>query len=434
MAGTLGLVGRQGWHALRGSVSGTSISFLKNRAQQVRIFPVCLYGCSALDHILGISKEDAKCLVGQHPPPVNAFQAEQDDLLGHQPDQPENPKVLRVAVIGAPNAGKSTLSNQLLGRKVLPVSKKVHTTRCSAQAIITEEDTQLVLLDTPGLTTLAKAKRHNLEKSLLQDPWKSLKTADLVLVLVDVADHFTRNQLHPQVRKCLFQFSQVPSILVLNKVDLLKKKLLLLDIVMELTEGVVNGKKVQATSVSKRLSPTATHSNSHESTQDSVTCEVTTIKSGDSVEPSSPQAGSDSGPKANNIMEEVASAGESMKKQRKVSKNGWPHFQDVFMLAAVNREEVETLKKYLLMQAKPGPWEFHSEVLTSQSPQEICDNIIREKLLEYLPEEVPYTVQQKMLIGPQGQVISTITNEAGRDLMDAFLCDVHLKLYVKLKK
>lgn len=49
------------------------------------------------------------------------------------------------------------------------------------------------------------------------------------------------------------------------------------------------------------------------------------------------------------------------------------------------------------MQAKPGPWEFHSEVLTSQSPQEICYNIVREKLLEYLPEEVPYTVDQVRL-------------------------------------
>lgn len=51
-------------------------------------------------------------------------------------------------------------------------------------------------------------------------------------------------------------------------------------------------------------------------------------------------------------------------------------------------------QKYLLMQAKPGPWEFHSEVLTNQSPQEICDNIIREKVLEYLPLEVPYGVTQ----------------------------------------
>lgn len=51
-------------------------------------------------------------------------------------------------------------------------------------------------------------------------------------------------------------------------------------------------------------------------------------------------------------------------------------------------------QRYLLLQAKPGAWEFHSSVLTSQSPQEICNNIIREKILEYLPLEVPYSVIQ----------------------------------------
>jgi GTPase Era involved in 16S rRNA processing len=51
-------------------------------------------------------------------------------------------------------------------------------------------------------------------------------------------------------------------------------------------------------------------------------------------------------------------------------------------------------QQYLLTQAQPGPWEFHSGVLTSQTPEEICANKIREKLLEYLPEEVPYGVQQ----------------------------------------
>ncbi|XP_077167436.1 GTPase Era, mitochondrial [Paroedura picta] len=458
MAGALGLAGGRAWRALRGSVSGVSIHFLKKRAQQVRVFPGCFYESSALDHILGIPKEEAKHFLGHHPPAVNAFPDETDNLLNNHPDQPENPKVLRVAIIGAPNAGKSTLSNQLLGRKILPVSKKVHTTRCSAQAVITKDDTQLVLLDTPGLITSVKAKRHNLEKSLLQDPWRSMESADLVVVLVDVADHYTRDQLNPQVHKCLSQFSQIPSILVLNKVDLLKKKHLLLYLVTELTEGVVNGKKLQVTSLRKVSSATRTNSISHECTQNS---EVTTAKSGDLVEPNSPQAGSDSDSRPDGSVDDVGRARESTVKRNKTSKKGWPHFQDVFMLAAVNAEEVETLKNYLLMQAKPGPWEFHREVLTSQSPEEICNNIIREKLLEHLPEEVPYVVGQQMemweegpsgellivqhlvvrkeshvkiLIGPQGYMIHTITQEASRDLMNAFLCDVHLKLIVKLKK
>lgn len=47
-----------------------------------------------------------------------------------------------------------------------------------------------------------------------------------------------------------------------------------------------------------------------------------------------------------------------------------------------------------MVAAKPGSWQYHSEVLTDQSPEEVCTNIIREKLLEYLPQEVPYSVTQ----------------------------------------
>lgn len=131
------------------------------------------------------------------------------------------------------------------------------------------------------------------------------------------------------------------------------------------------------------------------------------------------------------------------------------------MLSALSQEDVKTLKQYLLAQARPGPWEFHSEVLTSQTPEEICANMIREKLLEYLPEEVPYNVQQKtvvwdegpsgelvieqkllvskeshmkILIGPKGYLIAQIAQEVGRDLMNIFLCEVQLRLSVKLLK
>uniref|UniRef100_A0A8C3T1T6 GTPase Era, mitochondrial n=1 Tax=Chelydra serpentina TaxID=8475 RepID=A0A8C3T1T6_CHESE len=301
--------------------------------------------------------------------------------------------------------GKSTLSNKLLGRKVFPVSKKVHTTRCKAYGVFTEEDTQLV--------GIPYAIRHNLDKSLIHDPWDSMKHADLVLVLVDVSERWTQNHLSPQVLQCLSQFPQIPSVLVMNKVDLLKRKALLLDLVTELTEGIVNGKKLKVKSIIQ-------------------TC------------------------LSENTSKECGYLQDASEVQ-----TGWPHFQEIFMLAAINGEAVETLKKYLLMQAKPGRWEYHSRVLTSQSPQEICDNIIRGKLLEYLPQEVPYAVLQKtemweegpsgeliilqnllvqkethvkMLIGVGGQLISRIAQEAGEDLMNIFLCDIHLKLCVKLKK
>uniref|UniRef100_A0A803WB36 GTPase Era, mitochondrial n=1 Tax=Ficedula albicollis TaxID=59894 RepID=A0A803WB36_FICAL len=381
---------------------------------------------------------------GQRPPPVATDREEQRRLLQNRPDQPRSPRVLRVAIIGAPNAGKSTLSNQLLGRKVFPVSRKVHTTRCKARGVVTHQDTQLV---SPA------DKGHNLDEAMLTDPWDSMKHADLVLVLVDVSDHWTRNSLSKEVLKCLSQFPHIPSVLVLNKVDLLKKKFLLLEIATDLTEGIVNGKKLEVKSALKQDSSSSAKSPLQEN---KVTGSPFGQERNQAQEGSGLDRSSDVG---------VAGTGEAQgpkphgPEDLKDTK-GWPHFQEIFMLAALRGEEVDTLKRYLLMQAKPGPWEFHSDVLTNQSPQEICDNIIREKILEYLPLEVPYGVTQvteiweegecgellivqsflvpreshkRMLIGRGGKVISRIAQEAGQDLMNAFLCDVRLKLKVEVK-
>ncbi|XP_059525325.1 GTPase Era, mitochondrial isoform X1 [Myotis daubentonii] len=370
---------------------------------------------SALDRFLGLSQPDSSLTLTPRVPAVSMNRDEQTLLLAHPPNMPANPRVLRVAILGAPNAGKSTLSNQLLGRKVFPVSKKVHTTRCQALGVITEEEAQVILLDTPGLISPVKKKRHNLDLSLLEDPWKSMESADLVIVLVDVSDKWTRNQLSPQVLQCLTQFSQVPSILVMNKVDCLKQKSVLLELTAALTEGVVNGKKLKI----RQAFPS----------KPGINCPSPAAKD--------PNTQSVRGPR----------------------RIGWPHFQEIFMLSALSQEDVKILKQYLLAQAQPGPWEFHSEVLTSQTPEEICSNIIREKLLEHLPQEVPYSVQQKtiaweegpsgqlvivqrllvpkeshvrILIGPKGSLISRIADEVGRDLMNIFLCDVQLHLSVKL--
>ncbi|EHB13324.1 GTP-binding protein era-like protein [Heterocephalus glaber] len=370
---------------------------------------------SALDCLLGFPQANSSptsCV-----PAVSMYRDEQDLLLVRPPDMAENPRVLHVVLLGAPNAGKSTLSNQLLGRKVFPVSKKVHTTRCQALGVITEKETQLILLDTPGIISPAKQKRHHLELSLLEDPWKSMESADLVIVLVDVSDKWTRNQISPQVLQCLTQFSQVPSILVLNKVDCLKQKAVLLELTAALTEGVVNGKKLNMKQAFH------SHGGTH--------CPSPAAKNPNTQSVRNPQ------------------------------RIGWPHFQEIFMLSSLSQEDVKILKQYLLAQAQPGPWEFHSGVLTNQTPEEICTNKVREKLLEHLPQEIPYGVQQKTvvweegpsgelviqqnllvpkeshvrtLIGQKGQLISQIAQEVGHDLMDIFLCDVHIRLSVKLLK
>uniref|UniRef100_A0A3Q3WCW7 GTPase Era, mitochondrial n=1 Tax=Mola mola TaxID=94237 RepID=A0A3Q3WCW7_MOLML len=336
------------------------------------------------------------------PPASFPSDREHLSLLLRHPDQPPNPKVLKVAIIGAPNAGKSTLSNQLLGRKVFAVSKKVHTTRSRALGVLTEDDTQIILLDTPGLTTLTKV-RHQLEKSLLVDPWNTVKEADLVVVVVDVADRWACNTLDFEVLKCLAQHPHIPAVLVLNKVDCVAAKDRLLDITAVLTCGVVNGHRVRVRPVIKppwaEKMPDKHSELSHD--EDS--------------------AGSEGGTEPNSVL-----SNEQLKALR--GQQGWPHFKDVFMLSSVDREDVDTLK------AKPGPWQYHSEVLTDQSPEEVCTSTIREKLLEYLPQEVPYSMNQRMVIGTAGQTVARIAREAGEDLSRLFLRDVRLKLSVKLRR
>ncbi|XP_060719196.1 GTPase Era, mitochondrial [Tachysurus vachellii] len=406
----------------------------------LRCIPTCFISTDVfLDRLrkesrLGLSENPAGSLSHAAVP---QDRVEHFSLMLKDPDQPENPKVLKVAIIGAPNAGKSTLTNQLLGKKLFAASKKVHTTRSRALGVITEDDTQIILLDTPGLTTPSKAKRHQLEKTFLVDPLKSLRQADLVVVLVDVSDKWTRSSLDFEVLKCLSLNAHIPAVLVLNKVDLLKNKPLLLDITAELTEGIVNGKKLNVRRLVKPI---------QKETRERETEKTPGLQDGEE-QMSNPDS--------------QLVKGLSREQLRALkSRKGWKHFKDVFMMCATDGEDVQTLKSYLMVEAKPGSWHYHSAVLTDQSPEDICTNIIREKLLEYLPQEVPYTLTQnielwketddgnldisvklyvkkdshmKMVIGPGGQLIARVAQEAGLDLTNAFMCDVRLKISATLK-
>jgi GTP-binding protein Era len=117
-----------------------------------------------------------------------------------------------IALIGAPNAGKSTLVNQLVGSKVSIVTHKVQTTRALVRGIVIHEQTQMVLVDTPGIF---KPKRR-LDRAMVTTAWGGAKDADLILVLIDVEQGIDEEaeailgSLHEKKRKV---------ILVLNKVD-----------------------------------------------------------------------------------------------------------------------------------------------------------------------------------------------------------------------
>jgi len=133
---------------------------------------------------------------------------------------PEETRCGFIALIGVPNAGKSTLINAFVGTKVSIVSHKVQTTRALVRGIAVEGRSQLVFIDTPGIF----APRRRLDRAMVTTAWAGAHDADLVGVLVDA-----RRGLDEQVSALLDRAGEVRHgrFLVLNKIDLVEKPALL---------------------------------------------------------------------------------------------------------------------------------------------------------------------------------------------------------------
>ena len=125
-----------------------------------------------------------------------------------------------VAVIGAPNAGKSTLVNQLVGQKVAITSAKAQTTRARMLGIALHGETQMILVDTPGIF----APRRRLDRAMVSAAWEGAESADAILLIVDPIKQ-RRHELEPLVEALANRPER--KILVLNKVDRAKKEPLL---------------------------------------------------------------------------------------------------------------------------------------------------------------------------------------------------------------
>jgi GTPase len=130
-----------------------------------------------------------------------------------------------VALIGAPNAGKSTLMNALVGEKVSIVTRKAQTTRSTVRGVVTRGEAQIVFVDTPGLF----APKRRLDRAMVASAWGAAGDADVLALMIDAKKEAAQSGVSEETQAILdtLKESRKPKLLVLNKIDAMERPRLL---------------------------------------------------------------------------------------------------------------------------------------------------------------------------------------------------------------
>lgn len=273
-----------------------------------------------------------------------------------------------VVIVGRPNVGKSTLMNHLIGQKIAITSRRAQTTRNRIETVLTNDEGQIIFLDTPGMLRKAGNK---LGEYLMDVSVGTLKDADVILWLVEPSDFIGAGDR--QIAERLVSTGK-PVILVINKTDTVDKTKI---------GGIIEAWK--------------------------------------------------------KIMD----------------------FSDIVCVSALRSVNLDELTREILALLPEGPKYFDEEVVTDQTMRQIASEIIREKALRALNEEVPHGIavvidtfnersenltaieasiicerssHKAIVIGKGGSMLKKIGTEARRDIEEMIGTKVFLKLFVKVRK
>jgi GTP-binding protein Era len=338
---------------------------------------------------------------------------------------------LDVAIVGAPNAGKSQLINILTQSPVAAVSRKRHTTRSGILGARTVEDTQIVFKDTPGFLRIENAKEERLDRDLIVTASTEMKYVDYTLVVVDAARNLSEN------------YRQALRALMLHAVDSQGR------MEEDYLEDDYDGDKEKDTTKIKE--PKTTPQSKF----------AIVLNKVDLVNPKSEllDLAMDIGDIADECLQhqyrrqatpEEASPLLDFKRQLDMA-------PVVFYVSALEEDGTDDLLEHLLKLATPcNSWALPAGEATDLSPLERVQEIVREKIYRCLHREVPHSItqvnrmfhrvpdglvilqelvvftksHQKLVLG----VLERIQESATRDLRKVFDCNVTLQLRVKLSK
>uniref|UniRef100_A0A182YA76 GTPase Era, mitochondrial n=1 Tax=Anopheles stephensi TaxID=30069 RepID=A0A182YA76_ANOST len=261
-------------------------------------------------------------------------------------------RLVKVAIIGLPNAGKSTLINRLIDHRVCPVSAKVHTTRKASKAIHSKSNSQAILFDTPGLVGSREMKKHQLDPHFVSACRHAIQHSSLIGVVHDVSNSWTRHALNPVLLRVLEEYAHIPSFLILNKIDTLKSKRILLDIVRNLTCNRLESIRNYGPLVRRRKNKEISREKGSPTT-------VVEAKEGTPVE-------------------------------------GWPNFTEIFMVSAMTGDGLREVMAFIHANSKQQPWEHLPEEHTDQTPEQLIVQSVRARLLDFMPQEIPYLLQTEL--------------------------------------
>ncbi|OQS05649.1 hypothetical protein THRCLA_02252 [Thraustotheca clavata] len=348
-----------------------------------------------------------------------------------EPDSPESgARSLSVAVIGRPNAGKSSLMNSILGFNVSAVSAKYNTTRDRVLGILTEDDVQITFFDTPGLVN--KKDHHKYVRSLAITAAETMSSVDLSLLVVDAVKRLDDEALQA-LKDIAISSAQVsaPIALVMNKMDLVGP-----------SEKPYVAKRVEA--LSKMIEEAyEAHYNPMPDFPEFEDEDETDEEDFEDFEDFD-DFDDDEIPTLNPLRLDPKAY----------------LYDNAFKVSALKESGVKKLRNELLNLAVDRPWMYHSSIKSDRSDLDLVTEIIREKIYRRFNQELPYQIEQenrgwtpftdksvridqdlivpsdrhkRILIGKNGDTLRSIGTSARLDIQKLLGCPVHLYLNVRSK-